>query len=144
MAGKIGKRVGSMKNNRRFCTSSRTRSMKGTLLHHYSSIVTLRSIIVQHYGNTPITVKVHSTCVLHQVYVIPLSLGGLWGSWGLLGDVLGASWWAFGKFWGSFVDPGGKIGVEHRHGRFPFFGRAVLEASWGRFSGFWRSFWSRF
>ena len=50
----------------------------------------------------------------------------------------------FGSFGGVLGDSGGKIGVEHRHGRFLFFGRAVLEASWGRLSGFWRSFWIRF
>ena len=71
-------------------------------------------------------------------------MGGLWGSWGLLGGVLGPLGVHFGSFGEVFGDSGGKIGEEHRHGRFPFFGRAVLEASWGRFSSFWRSFWIRF
>ena len=50
-------------------------------------------------------------------------------SWGPLG-------WHFGSFGGTLGDSGGKIGVEYRHGRFLFFGSAVLEASRGRFSGF--------
>ena len=53
---------------------------------------------------------------------------------------MGASWGPLGRHFGSFGnvlgDSGGKIGVEHRHGRFLFFGRAVLEASWGRFPVF--------
>ena len=65
--------------------------------------------------------------------------GRIWGVFGALGGFLGASWGilgsslqAFGRVLGG---SGGKIGVEHRHGWFPFSGRAVLEASWARF--FW-------
>ena len=58
-------------------------------------------------------------------------LGAYLGALG--GVLLGTIWRLFGRFLGA---SGGKIGVEHRHGRFLFFGRAVLEASWGRFSGF--------
>ena len=69
-------------------------------------------------------------------------LGGLWGSGGLLW----ASWGPLGSILEVFErvlgGSGGKIGVEHRHGRFPFSGRAVLEASWGRFLWFWRMFWT--
>ena len=54
--------------------------------------------------------------------------------WGPFDDISEA----FGRVLG---DSGGKIGVEHRYGRFHFSRRAVLEASWGRFFGFWRSFW---
>ena len=53
---------------------------------------------------------------------------------GVLLELLGAY---LGGLWGS---SGGKIGVEHRHGRFLFFGRAVLEASWGHFRIFGRRF----
>ena len=49
-------------------------------------------------------------------------------SWGPVGSTLEA----FGRVLGG---SGGKIGVEHRYGRFPFSGRAVFEASWDRF--FW-------
>ena len=72
---------------------------------------------------------------MHEVWWCPLgalggafrgSLGLLGASWGPLGSILEA----FGRVLGG---SGGKIGVEHRYGRFPFSGRAVLEASWGRF-----------
>ena len=62
-------------------------------------------------------------------------LGGLWPSWGPLGSILET----FGRVLGG---SGLKIGVEHRYGRFPFSGRAVLEASWDRFLDFGRSFWN--
>ena len=70
-------------------------------------------------------------------------LGTSWGrfggflkaSRGLLGSILEA----FGEVLGG---SGTEIGVEHRHERFSFSGRAVLEASCGRFLGFWRSFWT--
>ena len=63
--------------------------------------------------------------------------GRIWGVFGALRDLLGASWaplWSILEAFGVHVGGSGdKIGVEHRHGRFPFSGRTVLEASWGCF-----------
>ena len=59
--------------------------------------------------------------------------GGPGGLLGRSGALLGASWallWSILEAFGVHVGGSGdKIGVEHRHGRFPFSGRTVLEAS---------------